>query len=142
MTDSKYGEQLFKSLMEQRGHKVEDLTAQKAYQIKDIDFKITSPAGKVATFEVKYDSRIHSTGNLFVEYFSAHNYGGLGWYEFCEADFIAYGDAHAETFYCFLLEDLRQLISSHKFNTATTDKGKVAGYLVPLRLIKNMEVGK
>lgn len=140
MTDSKYGEQLFKSLMEQRGHKVEDLTAQKAYQIQDIDFKITSPLGKIATFEVKYDSKINSTGNLFVEYFSAHNYGGLGWYEFCKADFIAYGDAHTNTFYCFPLEDLRQLINSHKFNTATTDNGKVAGYLVPLRLIENMEV--
>lgn len=140
MTDSKYGEQLFKQLMEQRGHNVEDFTAQKAYQIQDIDFRITSPAGKVATFEVKYDSKIHSTGNLFVEYFSAHNYGGLGWYEFCKADYIAYGDAHTDTFYCFLLEDLRQLINSHKFNVATADNEKVAGYLVPLRLIEKMEV--
>ena len=142
MTDSKYGEQLFKQLMEQRGHTVEDLTAQKEFQIVDIDFKITSPSGITKYFEVKYDSKINSTGNLFVEFFNAHNYAGLGWYEFCKANYIAYGDAHTNTFYCFLLEDLRQLISSHNFNVATTDNEKIAGYLVPLRLIENKEIIK
>ena len=140
MTDSKYGEQLFKQLMEKRGHKVEDLTAEKEFQILDIDFRITSPSGITKFFEVKYDSKINTTGNLFIEFFNAHNYGGLGWYEFCKADFISYGDAHTNTFYCFLLEDLRQLISVHKFNVATADNEKIAGYLVPLRLIENKEV--
>ena len=140
MTNSKQGEQIFKSLMEQRGHIVEDLTAEKPYQIQDIDFRITSPSGITKFFEVKYDSKINSTGNLFVEFFNAHNYAGLGWYEFCNADFIAYGDAHTNTFYCFLLEDLRQLISVHKFNVATADNESIAGYLVPLRLIQNKEV--
>ena len=140
MTNSKQGEQIFKSLMEQRGHKVEDLTAQKEFQILDIDFRITSPSGITKYFEVKYDAKINSTGNLFVEFFNAHNYAGLGWYEFCKSDFIAYGDAHTNTFYCFLLEDLRQLIGSRKFNVATADNEKIAGYLVPLRLIENKEV--
>ena len=142
MTDSKYGEQLFKQLMEKRGHIVQDLTAEKPYQIQDIDFKITSPSGITKFFEVKYDSKINSTGNLFVEFFNAYNYGGLGWYEFCKADYISYGDAHTNTFYCFLLEDLRQLINSHKFNVATADNEKIAGYLVPLRLIERLEVIK
>ena len=142
MTNSKQGEQIFKSLMEKRGNKVEDLTAEKPYQIQDIDFRITSPSGITKYFEVKYDSKINTTGNLFVEFFNAYNYGGLGWYEFCKANFIAYGDAHTNTFYCFLLEDLRQLINSHKFNVATTENEKVAGYLVPLRLIEKLEVIK
>ena len=63
MTDSKYGEQLFKQLMEARGHKVEDLTADREFQILDIDFKITSPSGITKYFEVKYDSKINTTGN-------------------------------------------------------------------------------
>ena len=142
MTDSKYGEQLFKQLMEKRGNTVEDLTAQKEFQILDIDFRITSPSGITKFFEEKYDSKINTTGNLFVEFFNAHNYGGLGWYEFCKADYIAYGDAHTNTFYCFLLEDLRQLINTHKFNVATADNEKIAGYLVPLRLIENKEIIK
>lgn len=142
MTNSKQGEQLFKQLMEQRGNKVEDLTAEKPYQIQDIDFKITSPSGITKFFEVKYDSKINTTGNLFVEFFNAHNYAGLGWYEFCKANYIAYGDAHTNTFYCFLLEDLRQLVSSHKFNVATADNENIAGYLVPLRLIENKVVIK
>lgn len=142
MTDSKYGEQLFKQLMQQRGHTVEDLTAQKEFQIQDIDFKITSPSGITKFFEVKYDSKINTTGNLFVEFFNAHNYAGLGWYEFCKANYIAYGDAHTNTFYCFLLEELRQLVSSHKFNVATADNENIAGYLIPLRLIENKVVIK
>ena len=142
MTDSKQGEQRFKQLMEKRGHIVEDLTAEKEFQIVDIDFRITSPSGITKFFEVKYDSKINSTGNLFVEFFNAHNYGGLGWYEFCKADFIAYGDAHTNTFYCFLLEDLRQLINVHKFNVATADNENIAGYLIPLRLIENKVVIK
>ena len=140
MTNSKQGEQIFKYLMEQRGNTVEDLTLQKEFQIVDIDFRITSPSGITKYFEVKYDSKINTTGNLFIEFFNAYNYAGLGWYEFCKADFIAYGDAHTNTFYCFLLEDLRQLINSHKFNVATADNEKIAGYLVPLRLIENKEV--
>ena len=140
MTNSKQGEQIFKSLMEQRGHIVEDLTAQKEFQIVDIDFKITSPSGITKYFEVKYDAKINTTGNLFIEFFNAHNYAGLGWYEFCKSDFIAYGDAHTNTFYCFLLEYLRQLINSHKFNVATADNENIAGYLVPLRLIQNKEI--
>ena len=139
MTNSKQGEQLFIQFIEQLGHIVEDLTADREFQIADIDFKITSPSGITKYFEVKYDAKINSTGNLFVEFFNAHNYGGLGWYEFCKADFISYGDAHTNTFYCFLLEDLRQLINSHKFNVATADNEKIAGYLVPLRLIENKE---
>lgn len=140
MTNSKQGEQIFKQLMEERGNIVEDLTADREFQILDIDFKITSTSGITKFFEVKYDSKINTTGNLFIEFFNAHNYGGLGWYEFCKADFIAYGDAHTNTFYCFLLKDLRQLISSRKFNVATADNEKIAGYLVPLRLIKNKVV--
>ena len=142
MTDSKYGEQLFKQLMEKRGNKVEDLTADREFQIVDIDFRITSPSGITKFFEVKYDSKINSTGNLFIEFFNAHNYAGLGWYEFCKADYIAYGDAHTDTFYCFLLENLRQLINSHRFNVATTDNEKIAGYLIPLKLIERLEVIK
>jgi hypothetical protein len=34
----------------------------------DIDFQLTSPTtGAIKYFEVKWDSRIHTTGNLYLE---------------------------------------------------------------------------
>jgi hypothetical protein len=70
--------------MENRNYKVEDVTNNPCYWNKDIDFIITSPTtGDVKTFEVKWDSKINKTGNLFLELLSARSEGGNGWYRFC-----------------------------------------------------------
>ena len=54
--------------MEQRDYKVEDVSGNPEYWPQDIDFIITSPTtGNVKTFEVKYDSKINKTGNLYLE---------------------------------------------------------------------------
>jgi hypothetical protein len=54
--------------MESRGYIVEDVTAAPFYWDKDIDFIITSTAtGITKSFEVKTDSRIANTGNLYLE---------------------------------------------------------------------------
>jgi hypothetical protein len=50
----------------------------------DIDFIVTSPTtGETKTFEVKWDSRINKTGNLFLEIMSKYSKGCKGWFEFC-----------------------------------------------------------
>ena len=40
-----------------------------------------------------------------------HSKGGKGWFEFTEADFVAYGDAQARRFYVIPLLELKQRIS-------------------------------
>ncbi len=66
------------------------------YWYKDIDCFCTSPrTGATKSFEVKWDSRINTTGNLYLELTNVHSKGGRGWFSFCEADYLAYGDAAA-----------------------------------------------
>jgi hypothetical protein len=63
--------------MENGGYTVEDVSGNSEYWDKDIDFIITSPyTGAIKTFEVKFDSRINKTGNLFLETASAYSKGG------------------------------------------------------------------
>ena len=79
------------------------------YWYRDIDFIITSPfSGETKTFEVKFDSCISRTGNLYLELTNIHSKGGKGWFNFCEADYIAYGDAQNRIFYIIPLLELKK----------------------------------
>lgn len=93
-----------------------DVSSNPEYWHRDIDFIITSPTTKaVKSFEVKWDSRINQTGNLYLELTNVHSKGGKGWYEFCKADYIAYGDACAEVFYIFPLAELKERVEQLPF---------------------------
>ena len=110
--NGKEGEQLFKEIMEGRGYTVEDVSGNSEYWYKDIDFIITSPtSGETKTFEVKWDTRINRTGNLYLERTSRFTkqpgIEGKGWFEWCEADYLAYGDAVSGQFYIIPMEMLR-----------------------------------
>lgn len=97
--------------MESRNYTVEDVSNNPDYWHRDIDFIITSPTtGLTKTFELKWDSRINRTGNLYLELTNIHSKGGKGWYEFCEADYLVYGDATARTFYVIPLLELRERV--------------------------------
>ena len=87
-----------------RNYKVNNVTRNPHYWYKDIDFIITSRAsGLTKSFEVKWDTRVAATGNLYIE--TTSRFGdGRGWWEFCEADYLAYGDAVNEIFYIIPVE--------------------------------------
>ena len=104
----KQGEALFKERMLALGYGLEDVSGNPDYWQRDIDFIATSPhTGLTKTFEVKWDSRINSTGNLYLELTNVNSKGGRGWFEFCEADYLAYADARAMVFYIIPLAELR-----------------------------------
>lgn len=85
------------------------------YWHKDIDFIAFSPKTKASkSFEVKWDSRINSTGNLYLELTNVNSKEGRGWFEFCKADYLAYGDAQAEVFYIFPLDALKERVNKIK----------------------------
>ena len=97
--------------MESRNYAVQDVSGDPNYWYKDIDFIVTSPTSNLTrTFEVKYDSRIHSTGNLYLELTNIHSRGGKGWFEFCEADYLVYGDAINNIFYVIPVQELREKV--------------------------------
>lgn len=109
----KLGEQIFSRRMAEKGYMVEDVSNNPTFWPKDIDFMITSPfTGAVKGFEVKWDSKIHTTGNLYLEtesvYSKQWNYDG--WWQHCEADYLVYGDAQTRVFYIIPLLELRKRV--------------------------------
>ena len=98
--------------MRQQNYKVEDVSNNPDYWHKDIDFIITSPTtGQTKTFEVKWDSCINRTGNLYLELTNIHSKGGKGWFNFCQADYLAYGDAAAQVFYIIPFQQLKERVA-------------------------------
>lgn len=113
MTRWKYGEQLFKQRMENGNYIVKDVSGDSEYWSKDIDFIITSPTtGKTKTFEVKWDSHINKTGNLYLELVSTTSklWNGDGWWPHCQANYLVYGDAYYKKFYIIEMDKLRERV--------------------------------
>lgn len=112
MNAGKQGEQLFQQRMLENGYSIKDVSNNSDYWSKDIDFIVTSPkTGATRSFEVKWDSRINATGNLYLELTNIHSKGGKGWFNFCQADYLAYGDAQAQVFYIIPLSDLKERVN-------------------------------
>ena len=140
MSIGRQGEKLFEQLMENRGYTVIDVSNDSEYQDKDIDFIITSHAtGQTKTFEVKFDTKIHKTNNLYLETFnirsSQWNYGG--WWKFCEADYVAYGDAANNIFYVFPLLELRKRVAQLELRQASCGSDS-EGLLLPLETVSDL----
>lgn len=124
--------------MESRGYAVEDVSGNEEYWYKDIDFFITSStSGLTKSFEVKWDGRINKTGNLYLELAAAHSRGGIGWWEFCEADYLAYGDATNGTFYIIPLLELRERVKKLPKQIVNCGTESI-GQLVALSAIKDI----
>ena len=124
MNKGRTGERLFSNIMSEKGYSVEDVSGNPQYWYKDIDFIITSPSsGLTKTFEVKWDSRINKTHNLYIELTNVNSKGGKGWFTFCEADYLAYGDAAARCFYIIPLLELKNKINNNKVQCRTAQCG-------------------
>ena len=107
------GEMLFQQKMQELNYGVQDVSNNPDYWSKDIDFLAVSPTtGAQKSFEVKWDSRIGATGNLYLELTNIHSKGGRGWFNFCEADYLAYGDSQAAVFYIIPLAALKERVNS------------------------------
>lgn len=138
MPNGKQGEELFKQIMQNRNYKVVDVTDNPDYWVKDIDFIVTSPTtGLTKSFEVKYDQKINKTNNLYLELVNVHSYGGSGWFEFCQADYLAYGDATTNTFYIIPLLELREKVRHMPKQLAQCGTESI-GQLVSLKSISDI----
>ena len=101
---------------------IDDLTKCPQYFDKDIDFLAHSDS-EAHTIEVKWDSRIADTGNMFIETITDLDKSMAGWFEFCQAEYIFYGDSQNELFYVFKTDDLRDFVSHN-----TMEERKAADY--------------
>jgi hypothetical protein len=138
--DGKRGERIFKERMEYKGYSVKDERDNpECWQI-DVDFTITSPfTGAVKKFEVKWDSKIHTTGNLYLETENifSKQWNREGWYLHCEADYLAYGDSQTSTFYIIPMKELRERVEELPHRVAHC-ANESTGLLVSLKDIEDL----
>ena len=111
---------------------------------KDIDFILIGADGSTTTLEVKWDERIAATGNMFIEHTSNYDTNAKGWFEFCKADYLLYGDAQKRLFYIIDMNELRAQIKRkcYKERRAKDYKrdGSIkysVGWLVPINDVKH-----
>lgn len=138
--EGREGELLFAQIMKDKGYTVQDVSKNPNYWDKDIDFIITSPtSGKTKTFEVKWDSRINTTGNLYLELTNIHSkqWNYEGWYKHCKADVLVYGDAIAKQFYIIPFQALQERVSTLPRRVARCG-GDSEGLLVRLQDITDI----
>lgn len=134
----KIGENLFSDIMKSRGYSVVDVSGNPEYWDKDIDFVITSPtSGLTKSFEIKWDSCIGRTGNLYLELTNIHSKGGQGWYQFCKADYLAYGDARKKQFYIIPMQELRKRVNELPYRQGKCGYDSI-GQLVSLEDIRDL----
>lgn len=122
------------------GWTVQDVTSNPEYWDKDIDLIVSSGAQSL-TIEVKWDSRISTTGNMFIETVTDLDKSKDGWFSYCQADYIYYGDSINQLFYVFKTDDLRKFVSSHimeerkaaDYNYKGILKKVSQGMLVPIK---------
>lgn len=133
--------------LREHGYHVDDVSGDPAFWTKDVDLLVNPifpniGEDVVSSIEVKWDRRFAETGNLFIEVENPRSIGGMGWFEFCEADYLAYGDAINRIFYFFKVSDLKNYIyeSKNDLRSRRTYDGSV-GYLVPLSDISALIVG-
>lgn len=126
--------------LQANGWNVQDVTANPEYWNKDIDFVVSSEAESF-TVEVKWDNRISATGNMFIETVTDLDRCKEGWFSFCLADYIYYGDSVNQLFYVFKTNDLREFVSNHimeerkaaDYNYRGVLKKVSQGMLVPIK---------
>lgn len=85
-------QEIVKRHLESRGNLVVDVSENKDYQKRDIDF-IVYKDGAMTTLEVKKDKSLYTTLNFFIEVgFQRGNYYSTGWLKKCEAEYLCYYD--------------------------------------------------
>lgn len=142
----KAGEYELKLFLREKGIKVKDVSEESSYQAKDIDLLCWPPSTPPYSVEVKWDSRIADTQNLFWE---IESYNKDGWGRYCEADYLFYGDAQNSIFYIFRVDLLRKYIEQNKDNFRRqrafdfskkdgTLRGESVGLIVPLSEVSHL----
>lgn len=137
--NGKLGERLAREMFAAWGYGVEDVSANPEYYYKG-DIILTSPTtGEQRIVEVKWDERIADTGNLYLETWSAHSkkQNCLGWWRWCAADYLAYGDAQNRQFYIFDLKQLKERVAQLPVRERTCGNDSV-GQIIALAQVKDL----
>lgn len=136
--------ELKRYLREQQHQEIEDVSENPNFWYKDIDLINHT---QNSTIEVKWDGVMNTTHNVFIETCSNIDSNKEGWFLFCQADYLYYGDAYNKVFYIFDFQKLKAHIEAHKneykigkaadYNKQGIKKWS-SGYLVPISTLQGL----
>lgn len=138
----KEGEQWYLNYARKHYETVSNKTQDSDFWFKDIDYLCYDKNMNETKIEVKTDTSIQYTGNIFAETVKNKWKDEKGWLFYCQADFIVYHPYKTNIGYQFALDDLKEYIArnqSHLQERECKDRAKDGttkkiskGYLVPL----------
>jgi len=104
-----------------------DVSDDRDYQKKDIDYIVQFHKGKNVSIEIKCDTYYH-TGNFFLELISNDNKGTEGCLIYTEADYLFYFFDKVNILYIIPVKELQQWISENK-DSGRFRKKKCGNYI-------------
>lgn len=141
MSKGRQGELLAQQMFKAWGYGVEDVSADPEYYYRG-DILLTSPTtGAQRVVEVKWDGIIATTGNLYLETWNQYSrkQNCNGWWRFCGADFLAYGDATNRKFYLFDMAQLKERVAH--LTLAQRRCGQDSeGFILPLAQVEDLNL--
>lgn len=131
----KRAEERVKETLLQKGHNIEDVSNDKYYQSKDIDF-ILSKGNIYTTLEIKNDIRSNETGNVFIETYNRNNQSrnAEGWFCYCEASFICFVQEKYNIAHIVSREELVRNCWNGFYKQLSSSFS--CGYIVPIAALK------
>ena len=133
----KVGERIFIEIMAERGWEIEDLSNDKTYQKKGVDFCVKKGNQRLM-IDVKTDYVMYKTGNIFLELKDGPR---VGWAKKTEADLIFYIDYNANRAYVLdwascaaKIDDLRKVAFNNQ------DGISMVGALLPTRELDKLQI--
>lgn len=134
------GEALVYATLTHRGFRLVDVTKDKFFQKKDIDFEVFKGEGadaKYTTLEIKNQPEAYFTGNVFLEDMNRMNVkrNGLGWIHYCEAEHICFVQEQINCAHIVSLKELKKNLSKARFVNVWDG----SGYVMPIKQLMKLD---
>lgn len=140
----KVGEDLVLDYMTAIGYHMEDVSGDKDFQKRDIDFLACYKGNRMA-IEVKADSRVAETGNLVVETCTNIDANKKGWFFTTQATHIFFVDVVNNIVHCARMDELKQLYRTHGYRHYITKQYECGVFykeaqiaIIPLEDVKQL----
>ena len=130
-TRGSIGERMMYDYLLSNGYTVDDWRDVDEARAKDIDFHVRRNSFD-ATLEVKTEFMSEKTGNLFIEYFNNGNRNCKGWFNYIEAQFIAFIQPSFRKCHIIPVSELVELVQKNNLREVGNRSENAAGWLLPL----------
>ena len=138
----KRGERIFTDFLRRHGYSFTDVSDDREYQRQDVDVLIESKktAGTKIPAEVKNDTMIHKTGNIFFETMSNVDYATDGCFQKTKADIMAIVSEPEKSIYLVDAQFLKKYVTENAKSLRFISRvpgSNSCGYLIPVRNISD-----